>query len=374
MSDYLKRLTYSEVNCGYLNIEKKYSEEYPNLGEKVTIKTNNHEGVYKMHSTQPGRIDGLTKLYRIKRVKVGDIAHVTFCTNNELCISFSNGKNLFEIEIDKKDLSSVLEDIREHISEDFTYFCHNETNVRIELIEPILKAIGWNLPNLQREKYLSKCGTIDFGLYDNDQCLLIIEAKSLENPLNADDQEIDVQISKYLRNIKNVRYYILTNGEIWKLFNRNNEMLQAINVFEIDKENEIEAFFQLFSKKNSPNLMNCTSDLGTGIPFKTPIGLIKRNDNFKVIETKEATKKVFEGSHTQIFKEFVNDHSDTISRLQKEQRITTIIDLNSSKKPIKISNNGKRISWECSFWKKKMIAKIIKEAQLNARIEDVELA
>ena len=229
------------------------------------------------------------------------------------------------------------------------------------------------MPNLQREKHLSKGGSIDFGLYDEDQCLLIIEAKSLENPLNENDKEIDVQISKYLRNVENVQYYILTNGEIWKLFNRDNIMLQAINIFEINKESEIEAFFQLISKKNSPNLKKSASKSGAGISFKTPIGLIKRNDNFKVIETKEGTKKLFEGSHTQIFKDFVNDHSDTIIRLQKEQRITTIIHLNASKKPIKISNNGKRISWECAFWKKMMISKIINEAQLHAKIEDVEL-
>lgn len=367
MSNYRRRLTYSEVKYGYLRIEKEYSNRCPKPGEKITIQ--NYEGDFKMHSTQIGRIDGLTTLYKKYKVKIGDIAHISFISNNKIDISFTNGKNLFEIEIDRRDLPSALEDIREHISEDFTYFCHNETNVRIELIEPILKAVGWNLPSLQREKYLGrKIGKIDFGLYYDDRCLLIIEAKSLENPLDENDSIIDKQISKYLNN-NEFPYYILTNGEIWKLFNRDKIMLQAVNILETVKDEDIISFFQLFQKSNFKSI---TYKIEEKLQKKgLVIGSIIRNDNFKVIETIEGENKIIEGTHTEVFRKFVENHYDTIINLQNEHKITVVINPKARKKRNKISNVGKRISWECPFWKKMMISKIINEAQINARIEEV---
>lgn len=368
MCDYKRRLTYSEVKYGYLRIEKAYSNRCPRPGEIIKIK--NYEGDLRMHLTQEGRIDGLTAFYQKHEVKIGDIAHISFISKNEIDISFTNGKNLFEVEIDRKDLLSALEDVREHISEDFTYFCHNETNVRIELIEPILKAIGWNLPNLQREKYLGRGkGTIDFGLYDGDQCLLIIEAKSLENPLDVNDIEIDKQITKYLKD-NTIPYYILTNGEIWKLFDRNKTMLQAVNILEPDKDEEIKLFFQQFNNSNfKADAKKIEEKLHTN---ESTIGTIKRSNNFIVIEKIEGRETQFAGTPTDIFYGFIEKHYDTIFNLQKEGKITVIINPKARKKQKKISNDGKKITWESSFWKKMMINKIIQESQIDARIEDVE--
>ena len=51
---YSRRLTYSEVKYGYLRIIKEYSDQYPNPGENIIV----NGAKLKMHSSQPGRIDG----------------------------------------------------------------------------------------------------------------------------------------------------------------------------------------------------------------------------------------------------------------------------------------------------------------------------
>lgn len=101
-------------------------------------------------------------------------------------------------------------------------FCRNETNVRCEIIDPILKYCGWEFPSLRREVYMGRGkGQSDYILYQGDFPKVIVEAKSHDDELAYD--KIKEQLLKYWEGSYRIPdptevCAIATNGQEWQLW------------------------------------------------------------------------------------------------------------------------------------------------------------
>lgn len=126
----------------------------------------------------------------------------------------------------KEEFLKLIEELRTTFKENEWCFRASEENVRTELIDPILKALGWKMPYLRRE-----FDHIDYILCNDrflgeDSKKLIIEAKKYREQLLTDKKEgndskkNEEQIVNYMKD-KRFQYGILTNGLRWCLFASN---------------------------------------------------------------------------------------------------------------------------------------------------------
>lgn len=96
----------------------------------------------------------------------------------------------------------------------------NEENTRASLIDPVLRALGWDtedLEDVQREyKAKSRDKPVDYALMSLRSVRLFIEAKALGGDL--DDRRWANQIMGYAT-VAGVEWIALTNGAEWRLYN-----------------------------------------------------------------------------------------------------------------------------------------------------------
>jgi len=93
----------------------------------------------------------------------------------------------------------------------------NEMAVRDQIVNPILRALGWNpenpeevQPNISTEE-----GIPDYSLLKNGKKVLFIEAKKLS--VDIEQKDVIRQLAKYCFG-EGMKYGVLTNGVIWILF------------------------------------------------------------------------------------------------------------------------------------------------------------
>lgn len=373
MKKYSRRLTYSEVKYGYLRIEKDYADQCPKPGHSIRIKCNNYDESKKTHSTQIGRIDGLTELYKKHNVETGYQATIEFADKDKITISFNQGEDLLAIrqeKKEKKELLSVIDEIRELISKHTYLFCRNETNVCIEIIEPILDSLGWNLPNLNREK---SCHSkkADYALYKDGKCILVIEAKSIERGLNKDEQN---QLLNYMDQL-NSKFGILTNGLIWQVYelveNENNNSIKKIRSINImpkdEKDNEIDSFFKCLCY-NSFNIQFNSEEKADDCES------INWNKPFKIEENGLPT--IEDETPTQTFLNFIKRHFKEVKELQENNRfVITVV----ASKTDELGENPQYEKYEGLFintktntyLKRMLIQQIMIEKNISATIKPI---
>lgn len=96
----------------------------------------------------------------------------------------------------------------------------NEENTKAVLIDPVLRALGWNLEDLeevQREyKVKRKDRPMDYALFRDREPVLIIEAKALKE--DAGDRRWAQQVMGYAT-VAGVPWVLLTNGAEYRLYN-----------------------------------------------------------------------------------------------------------------------------------------------------------
>ena len=99
-------------------------------------------------------------------------------------------------------------------------FSSNEQQTRLSLVDPILKALGWDPqdPEFVKVEFLVKRSTqntrIDYALLDSkQQPIAFVEAKSLETDIT----DAHFQLFKYAVG-KTVPYLIATNGLDWSVY------------------------------------------------------------------------------------------------------------------------------------------------------------
>ncbi len=93
-----------------------------------------------------------------------------------------------------------------------------ETPTRTIVIDPLLEALGWDVrdPDEVQLEYPTVDGkSVDYGLKLNKKCVLLVEAKSLDDPLT--DVKAVTQIVNYA-NSDGIVWCILTNGLTWKVY------------------------------------------------------------------------------------------------------------------------------------------------------------
>ncbi|MCK4828380.1 type I restriction enzyme HsdR N-terminal domain-containing protein, partial [bacterium] len=101
----------------------------------------------------------------------------------------------------------------------------NEASTRRIFIEPMLEALGWPVddPDQVAFEYMTIDGKyIDYALKIDDKVVLLVEAKSLNDPL---DVKAIAQIIGYAANA-GIEWCVLTNGLTYKVY-RSTEKMQA---------------------------------------------------------------------------------------------------------------------------------------------------
>lgn len=132
-------------------------------------------------------------------------------------------------------LTSTLEKLKKYRN----LYDTNEMAVRDQIINPILKTLGWNIedpekvqPNISTEE-----GIPDYTLIKNNNKVLFLEAK--KSSIDVEQKEAIRQLAKYAFSA-GTKYGVLTNGPIWILvrsFQENTTLSERI-VWRIDLESE----------------------------------------------------------------------------------------------------------------------------------------
>ena len=120
----------------------------------------------------------------------------------------------------QKDVRDAIERIGEVIDEtgEFISECH-EYQTRYTLVDPILKALGWDISDVNQVEveYKTDWGRVDYALLESPDGgpAIAIEAKGLWT--NLDSATIQRQILSYAEGMRK-GYLVLTDGETWQVY------------------------------------------------------------------------------------------------------------------------------------------------------------
>jgi len=136
-------------------------------------------------------------------------------------------------------LKETLEMVVERMKKYRSLYEQNEMAVRSQIIEPILRGLGWDVENPEevQPNVSTEEGIPDYSLLKGDKKVLFIEAKKLS--VDIEQREVIRQLAKYCFG-EGMRYGVLTNGAIWILFRAFQEettMSERI-VWKIDVESD----------------------------------------------------------------------------------------------------------------------------------------
>lgn len=136
-------------------------------------------------------------------------------------------------------LNKALAPIVEKIKRFRSLYEQNEMAVRDQVVNPILRNLGWNpenpeevLPNVYTEE-----GIPDYSLIKDGKKMLFVEAKKLS--VDVEQREIMRQLARYSFG-EGTKYGVLTNGAVWILirsFEEGTTLTERI-VWKADLENE----------------------------------------------------------------------------------------------------------------------------------------
>jgi len=118
-------------------------------------------------------------------------------------------------------LEDTLRQLRERIRRSRSSHI-NEQNTKAALIDPILRALGWDVEDweeVQREfRVQSGDNPVDYALTDREtkKALLFLEAKALNE--NLEDRKWAGQIMGYAH-VAGVKWVVLTNGDEYRIYN-----------------------------------------------------------------------------------------------------------------------------------------------------------
>ena len=124
---------------------------------------------------------------------------------------------------------------RERIKSQRDLLENSERQTRIVLIDPVLRAIGWNIsnPDTVRIELPLNGGFADYALLNPEtgSLLIIIEAKKL-----GDDRLVPhlPQLAGYSEGEgSNARYSVITNGDNWHGYENRGGLMRAANVLAV---------------------------------------------------------------------------------------------------------------------------------------------
>lgn len=278
------------------------------------------------------------------------------------------------------ELLIIIRSIQELIINYAYLFDKNETNTRIELIEPILKQIGWNFSNMNMNREV-KCKNsrkrVDYALYDKEGvCTLLIEAKSLDQPLLAIEySNTDIQLNHYMQDerFKNAKYVLLTNGQVWQVRDKSGQnIIKSIDIIGSDNKQEendcaLLDFFEIFHADKFNLSVQVSQER---LPHQTAID---RTYDFEIIQD---GKEIKGKTNTERFHGFIEKNWEAVLNLQKNNRlkVTVISHIKENMRNAKQIKGTKYYSTgDYSTYSKKMLTlQIIKETGIDANIKDLK--
>lgn len=200
--------------------------------------------------------------------------------------------------MDKNALIDKIKEIRETFKENEWCYRVSEENVRAEIIDPILRILGWRLPYIKREEHgmdYVLCSEKDIHVNSK---IIVVEAKKYKEQLWYDGIWYDntiyenrtpnsEQLGKYLTNVshfgkiqENRKIGVLTNGIRWYLCDSNKRIKKEIVLVEIDECGEIK---------------NIDGDYGVFCDFFELISFDRiENGLHKLMEIKGETEPLYE--------------------------------------------------------------------------------
>ncbi len=113
------------------------------------------------------------------------------------------------------DLKETIETLSARIQAHRPYLEGNETRTRQALIDPMLRALGWDVenPDSVELEYSINQQRVDYALMGLETPVAVIEAKALGKPL---DEKETMQALNYA-NTAGIPYMTLTNGDHWRM-------------------------------------------------------------------------------------------------------------------------------------------------------------
>lgn len=143
------------------------------------------------------------------------------------------------------DIRGCITTIRERAAGHSSEYVRNETATRVQLINPLLKALGWDIesPSDVRHERKITAGKLDYALHVEGQMVGILEAKSRDVRMGSVDHS---QIIKYVLDpdCKQLQVVAMTNSNDWIVY-RKTENWSPQRV-DISAGESFKAAFELF--------------------------------------------------------------------------------------------------------------------------------
>lgn len=146
-------------------------------------------------------------------------------------------RNVGENAMSIKAVEEAIHHVRGWMDDDdgyWEYLDNNEMSTRYVLIDPVIGALGWDTADLyQCVVEYGKTGRADYILFDADgEPSIIIESKNTGfrnlNLLRNEPEKPEQQLTQYVKE-NNARIGVLTNGLIWRIYDRTNSRGRLAN-------------------------------------------------------------------------------------------------------------------------------------------------
>lgn len=233
----------NEKDIRYGIIRISCHKEWFAANSDITIICKDENGVYKEYRkripTGGNYISGLTKQHSNNNATPGTIVEIS---------KIANGYYL-EYRLEKKpdnNLTDLIDSLRTVVKDCSWAFYKNETNVRTEIIDPILSMLGWQFPkNFYRELVCYSGGNVDYALRNGNGFCILVEAKSID----IDIDSVKHQVTSYINDQRfNECIGIITNGISWKVID-NDERNSELVTIDLFNDNFVD-FIKIFHNSN----------------------------------------------------------------------------------------------------------------------------
>ncbi len=122
------------------------------------------------------------------------------------------------------------------------YWSYNETSTRYILIDPVLKALGWDINDMDQcgvewpMPWQKPIGRADYVLANlKAETVIVIEAKSIKVPIGGRPRGFENKLASYTKGM-DTGVAVLTNGQLWHLYglDSSRRALKNKHVAEVD--------------------------------------------------------------------------------------------------------------------------------------------
>ncbi len=153
-----------------------------------------------------------------------------------------------------KPITIQIELLANRINSDRSTWSGNETATRLQLIDPMLRQIGWDTadPDQVKPEYSVGSRNADYVLLANERPIAVVEAKNLGVKI---DSESRLQALSYVDS-PSIRFVIVTNGDRWELYNSSLSETKPLGRFTISRDNPYLAAIE--AAKISRDIMTAT--------------------------------------------------------------------------------------------------------------------